>query len=134
MSDWSQDVDSMVFSLIKARFSTKLKTKYPNIRFTNQDSSGSSAKFPTVKIKLTTMNERGQDLENTSINAVDAIFQVDVMTNISQSEANEVMTELLSLFKALRFNISTIPILSKEGDIYRSTMRCRRIIGSNDLL
>lgn len=134
MADWSQDLDSTIFTMVKINFPKTLKDKYPNIRFTSADIVGTPASFPTVKIKVTGMVERGQDLANTTINAVDTTVQVDVLTNTSQSDADRIIGEILSIFKAMRFNITAMPIASQEGDVFRSIMRCNRIIGNGDIL
>lgn len=134
-NEWVEDIDSTIFTLIKINMPEKIKSKYPSIKYTKEDSSSIEAKFPTVKIAVVGMTERGNDLENTSINAIDITFQIDVLSNKNRVETKEIIFAIVDILKMFHFNIRpSMPIPSKEGDIYRYTMRAQRIIGAGDIL
>lgn len=134
MSSWVADLDSTIFTFLKVKFPTILKAKYPNIKFSNEDILRTEAKFPYVKIKIVSMDERGRDLQNNGINAVNVVLQVDVISNNRQRDANEIIYAILDTVKSMRFNIDSLPTEIQEGDIYRSTMRASRVLGSGDIL
>lgn len=92
-----------MFSLIKAKFSTKIKAKYKDLNFTTSDRSSTKPKFPTVYIHMIDSQEVGSDLEGTSIPGVNAAFQVDVSDNQNNSRTDEVAREVLRIMKSMRF-------------------------------
>lgn len=131
---WVSDIPSIVLTKVKYGFSSKLKTKYPNIKFTTSDSSNTAATFPTVYVNKLSSPEQGQDLEGTEIHAILATFQIEVTDNVSQSRANEVIDEVMRIMKAMRFQIVGDPYPDNRDNAYRYVMRCRRVIGALDKL
>lgn len=132
--EWVNRVQSIVFSRVKKETIEKLETKYPDINFTTSEKSMTTPRFPTIVIKQIDSLERGQDLNGNLINAGLFSFQIDVVDNKTQSRANEIMYEVLNGMKKMRFTIVTMPISSITDGVYRSTARCRRLIGSGDIL
>lgn len=135
MANWTMDLENIILTLVKNKFPSDLKTKYglKSTSFTSKDISPTETSFPKVKVKITSMIEMGQDLDNKTINAVDATVQVDVVTNIKQGDANAIIGEVMEILKSMRFNIPTMPISMQEADLFRSTMRARRVIGNGDI-
>lgn len=133
MALWTSDLEGMIFTIIKAKFPEHLKTKYPDIFFTNSNITESDPKFPAIYFHEMSGVEQGNDIENTTVNAVLASYQVDVFSNISQSDAKEVMYAVCEIMKGLRFSIINMPEF-QNTDVYRSTATFRRMIGANDIL
>ena len=79
-------------------------------------------------------SEQGQDLAGTSINAVLAAYQIDILTNTSQREAKEVMSAVMEIMKGMAFTVISMPEFQNTDEVYRSTARFRRMIGANDIL
>lgn len=131
---WVSDIPSIVFTRVKAEGNKALQTKYPNIYFTNVDKTLTNPKFPAILIKEIGSVEQGQDIENTTINAVLSTFQIDVADNQSQSNAKAVMSEIVRIMKSMRFSVVTMPEFQNTDSTYRSTARFRRMIGSGDVL
>ena len=134
VNQWAYDLEKKIFSIVKSRAYEKLKTKYPNVYITDIEKNTSKAVFPTVYIHELSGVEKASDLEGFCINAVQETFQVDVITNTSQSDANKVMAVVADEFKRLCFKITAMPEFEGTGETYRSTMRVRRIISANDIL
>ena len=132
MASWVMDLESTVYTIIKNNFPDRLKTKYPNIYFTNVSKINTEPQFPTVYVHMLPAVEQGADLVAKTINAVLATVQVDVTTNVSASEAREVMSTVLDELKDLGFTVTALPETFVEEDIYRQTMQARRMIGSGD--
>lgn len=135
MVSWVADLDNIIFSIIKAKCYDKLVKDFPNIRLTMEDTTDTPAKFPTAKIKITGLPERGQDLEGNTINAVEPTVQIDILSNKSQKDVDKVMWEIMNIMKSMRFQFpNNLPMSSREGDIYRSMARGTRVIGNGDIL
>lgn len=127
-------IETQVFSLIKAKFSAKIKAKYKDLNFTTSDKSSTKAKFPTVYIHLLESPEIGSDLDGATVNGINATFQIDVTDNQSQTRADEVAKEVLKVMKSMRFKSAGMPFHDNSGDTYRTASRYRRPIGAGDIL
>lgn len=134
VNQWAYDLEKKIFSIVKSRAYEKLKSKYPSVYITDIKKNTSKAVFPTVYIHELPGVEKASDLEGFSINAVQETFQIDVITNTSQNDANKVMAIVADEFKRLCFKVTAMPEFDGTGETYRSTMRVRRIISANDIL
>lgn len=133
VNQWAYDLEKTIYSIVKARATPKLE-KYTPIYFTDIEKNTSKAVFPTVYIHELPGVEKGQDLEGFRINAVQETFQIDVITNTSQSDANKVMSVIIDEFKRMCFKVTAMPEFDGSGETYRSTARVRRIISTTDIL
>lgn len=127
------NTENIVFTRIKATFSEKLKTKYTNLYFTTSDKVQSTPKFPTIYVHELPSLEKGNDLENNEIAGKLSVFQIEVFDNKSQTNASEVMAEVVRIMKSMGFSINEMPY-SDNTDVYRKIARFRRIIGNGDIL
>lgn len=131
---WTSDVCNIVFTRIKTHATKSLGARYPNIYFTTSDKIQAEPRFPSILVKELGSIEQGQDLNNTSINAVLSTFQIDVIDSQSQARANEVMDEVVRIMKGMRFSITAMPEFQNTDSDYRSVARFRRMIGAGDTL
>lgn len=131
---WAYDIESTIYSIVKAKTYLAIKKKYPNLLFTDKGQSDSSPTFPTVYIHMLAPTEQGRTIDGQSINGLLVTFQVDVTTNTSSSDVRWVMSEIAEVFKAMRFEAKPMPETTYADKIYRSTARFRRVIGANDRL
>lgn len=127
-------LETQIFSLVKAKFSTKIKEKYKDLNFTTSDKSSTNAKFPTVYIHFMESPEIGGTLEGTDINGIRATFQIDVSDNQNNSRTDEVAKEVLRIMKSMRFKPNAMPFHNNTGDTYRTVARYQRPIGTGDIL
>ena len=129
------NLETQVFSLIKAKFSPKIKEKYTDLNFTTVDKSISGeTKFPTVYVHMMESPEIGETLEGTVLNGVNVTFQVKSTDNESQTKADEVSKEVLRIMKSIGFKAVGIPFHDNQGNEYCTASRYRRPIGSGDIL
>lgn len=133
-NQWAFDLGTTIFSIVKSKTLTELKSKYPDIFVTDKGKTNGKAVFPTVYIQELSGSERGEDLEGKSINAVLETIQVDVTTNTSRADVNRVMYTVASIFKQMAFTVQSMPDFKYNGETYRKTARFQRIIGANDRL
>ena len=131
---WISNIESMILTRVKVGVEEKIKTKYPNILFTASDRYQGDARFPTVVIRDLGSSERGNDLENTHINAYQCTIQVDVIDNESQNRAKEVSRYVVDEMKKMSFSMVSAPAPDNKSDTYRVVARFRREIGWDDIL
>ena len=130
---WVFELENKIFSILKYKGELALRSKYPNIYFTNSASNQGSPRFPTVYIHELGGVEIGQDLDNISINAVRETIQIEVTTNTTQREAKEVMATILGICKELRFNINQMPEFRNGNTSYTSIARITRVFGDKEI-
>lgn len=131
-NQWAFDLETKIYSLIKARTYTNLKKIYPKIFFTNTDRSSTEPQFPTVYIHELPTGETNTDLENDRINSVIETIQVDVTTNENKNDAKKVLAEITNEFKKMSFTIISMPTFDNDKTIYRATARFRKVINATD--
>ena len=131
---WTKDVESIVYTRIKSIVGKKLKTKYPDLYFTNSDKVPTDPKFPTVYIHELSGTENARDLEGNEVNSTITSFQIEVTENDSQSVAKDVMYEVIKVFKDMKFSVIMMPEFQNMGGYIRCVSRCRRTIGKSDIL
>lgn len=134
MAQWTANLESYVITIVKTKFSDKLKKKYPNIFFTTEEKNTSSPKFPTVYIHNISGIEEGRTTELKDFNAVNLTIQAEVTTNKDSLSAKEVINEVQEIIHDIGFTIMGIPITTQDGNLYRSVIRARRRIGDGDTL
>lgn len=128
------DIESRVFSRIRNKYPTELKTKYPDTYFTTSDRVATNPKFPTVYVHEMNPTEEAQDLENMTLNAITSTFQIEVTDNSSMSNATEVMNYVVGVMKTMRYGVISMPEFSNTTSVFRKVARFRRVIGSGDVL
>lgn len=142
---WTMKIPSIVFSRIVSDFSEDLKTEYDMQKikvngnetwrnFSTSQVSETAPIFPYITVIELPGQERGQDLEGTSINAALFTFQVDVFSNKSDSIAKNCMGEVARIMKTMRFSVNQMPSFDSKPQEYRMVARFSRVIGSSDLL
>ena len=127
-------LESQVYTRIKTQFPSKLKEKYKNINFTTENKVDALPRFPTVYIHEMPGMETGADLQGGTINAVWSSFQIEVTTNTKQSDAKEVMDEVMKIMKKMRFQVISMPEFQNTDSTYRRVARFRRMIADDDIL
>lgn len=133
-NQWVYDFENTILSLVQSLSYPKLKTKFPQIKFTTEEEHDTPAVFPTVYIHLLPPVEQGQTLDGTCINGMLATVQVYVTTNTDKSDAIEVMSVVSDVFKKMRFQGNELPEFKDSNKMHKSIARFRRIVGASDKL
>ncbi len=127
-------LESIIFTQIKARFSSKIKSKYKDLTFTTEEESKTTPKFPNVYVYLMPGIETELTLERTAIEGGLFTFQIKVTDNQNQTRVKEVMGEIIKIMKSLSFYMVAMPAYENTKDTYWSTARFRRQIDRYDYL
>ena len=112
-------LESQVYTRIKTQFPSKLKEKYKNINFTTENKVDALPRFPTVYIHEMPGMETGADLQGGTINAVWSSFQIEATTNTKQSDAKEVMDEVVKIMKKMRFQVISMPEFQEAPSTFK---------------
>lgn len=136
---WNNDIPSIVFTKMKLYTSKKLNERYPNkynsTNYTRQSRSQTNAKFPTIMFKGLQGAETGADLNGDTVNVVISYFQIDVITNTSQTDAYNIADVVMEAMKTMRYQLVGDLIIDDSGEsTYRVISRYRRLIGHDDVL
>ena len=134
-SKWIDDRINAMYSHVRSRTLSALKSKYPDLNFTEDDTSNTKAKFPTVYMFFD-WTERQSTLDGGVINAVymQCRTQISVTKAQGNNVAREVNTCVRDLLTELGFKTSggTLPIQS--GDVKIMVTNYQREVGFSDPL
>lgn len=132
---WTKDVFTSVYSRITANGKIRLKSKYPKITFTNSTPKSKITSFPTVIISELDSSDTAQTLEGDTVNATYSNIQIEVITNSSQQDADNVADVCYDLISAMRYGATLRPLPSSTQDNeYRNVARYRRLVGKDDII
>ena len=132
-NNWFFDIENVVFTNIKVNATKKLKDKFPKINFTTSNRTQGNPIYPTVYIHENAGSEKGNDLENKTINAVESNIQIEVITDTSKDDAKKIASVCADIMKNMSFDITSLPAFEEGSSYYRLIMRCSRIFGNADL-
>jgi hypothetical protein len=133
---WLTDKQAEIYTIVKVRAEKNLKSKYKDIRFTQDDSAQLDPQFPTVYIHYLPGRELARDLEGDTINAYSCDVQIDVTVSKAQGKtaAEKVTDEVVEQFKKLLFAMRGTPAFVATGsDTKQLSTRMNRVIGSDDV-
>lgn len=132
---WQDEILYIVFNRIKDDEEIqKIQEKYIDFKPTTSLVSQTRPTFPALVLQQLETPETGQDLDNTTVNAVMAGFQIDVIDNLpTRGRVNEITAIVQRIMKSMRFNVTRQPDMDTQ-DEKRSILRATRVIGSGDTL
>lgn len=131
---WTSELGARIFTIVKTSLiDNGIMERYPTLQFVSPDKQYIPSEFPTVWIREIQSIEMGNDLDNTTINAVSENIQVDVISRERQI-SRRVMSEVVVEFKKLRFNVNALPLLREDELKAYCFARFNRTIGYNDVL
>lgn len=145
MAIWTSDISITVYNRVLNEFFKNSMTRYgmtamkvgnyivcPN--FSTSQISEAAPKFPYATFIELPGQERGQDLEGSSINAALFTFQWDVIHNAKEDIPKQIMNDIVPIMKSMRFQLTAMPSFESKPQEYRRIARFSRVIGENDPL
>ena len=130
---WTKYIKSIVFTRIKTEGTAKLKATFPDIYFTTSNKVPTNPKFPTVYLKKLQGAEKGRTLDGKTLNGVLASFQIDVIDNKSDNNAENVADVIGDIMKSMRFEMVGDPFPNSQStEEYRFTARYQGVIADED--
>jgi len=137
-TDWVFSIEPKIYTIIKTRLENALKTTYPDLYITQQEKLNDETSLPTIFIKMLDSPEIGADLDNTTVNALMATFEVHITiakngTDNGLAGMRKLASAVLENFKKLRFNVIFRGEINREtSDTYSFISRYRRVIGAEE--
>lgn len=131
---WAINLESLIYSKIKAKLTANLKEKYPQLNVTMDTQIREDAKHPTVLVQFLSMYERGNTLEGNLICGVDMQIQINVYVTKKQgfAVAREVECEVIDAMKSMFFNSTMQQVEFDTDEILTSILRFDRVFGQAD--
>ena len=125
--------------LILTHFKTRLKKLIPDgqfkkLKITNSNSDIAPTELPAICLEEVSSMETGENLDNTSINAVMETIQVTIYHNGQMKDVKQLMNASVLAMKQMRFGAVMTPIYTTNHDMKTGIARFRRIIGESDSL
>lgn len=123
--------------LILTHFKTRLKKLIPDgqfkkLKITNSNSDIAPTELPAIWLEEVSSMETGENLDNTSINAVIETVQITVFYNGQMKDVKKLMNASVLAMKQMRFGAIMTPIYTTNHDMKTAVARFRRIIGESD--
>lgn len=126
---WFSKIFNLVYTKVKKQMIANLNC---NLNFTSGGVNDTPSKFPTVYIAELPGVEIGRDINNQDINAIEENIRIFVYSNKGQTECKKIMMEAVLQMKALRFNITAMPLFSQNGNIVNGVATFNRVVGRGD--
>jgi hypothetical protein len=126
---WFSKIFNLVYTKVKNQMIANLNC---NLNFTSGGVNDTPSVFPTVYIEELPGFEIGRDIDNRDINAVEENIRIYVYSNKGQTQCKKIMMEAVLQMKALRFNITSMPLFSKNGNIVNGVATFSRVVGRGD--
>lgn len=134
-SQWIEDRIDTIYTRVKRNAVKALKSDYPDINFTMDDSENDNAKFPTVYMFFDAA-ERMSTLDGGAINAV--YMTVRTKVSVTKTDGNDAAREVNAIVRdelvGLGFMASGSPIPTVSGDVKVINANYQRMVGHNDPL
>lgn len=129
--NWFLNLKAILFTHFEKKVRDTLDGAFPNIFFTIEDSNTEPTKLPSVLFAELTPLETGNNLDNTSVNAIWETIQVTVYSN-QRSDVKKIMGACMTAMKSLRFNVTGFPLYETNHDIKFGVARFRRLVAERD--
>lgn len=136
-SEWIDKRINAIYSHVRSRTISKFKSKYPDIRFTQDDAENIDAIFPTVYMFFDFV-ERQSTLDGGVINAVYMTIRTQVSVKDDSSQGNNTAREINAKVRdelcGLGFFTSSGAIPTRSGGIKILVANYQRMVGHDDPL
>lgn len=132
---WFSEIESTIFTTLEYKLALAEDAPYPELNCTTSSQNESLenvADFPTLYVHLLPLVVIGNDLENTTINAVNATVELQVYSDKSENQCRKIMTDAIMELKKLHFNVPMLPDPQTSDKKYFAIARCSRVIGNGD--
>ena len=131
---WFASLESRLCTIFETLVTDLLSETEYTPYFGMEAQSNTDAEFPYFYFHELPSAEYGGDLQNDAIHAVLENIEVQVSANTSRQDAKLLSSYAMLALKEMRFEVYLSSDLGQSGNVYRSVIRCRRMIGSEDSL
>ena len=125
-------LENIVTTQLRVRVPKLTDNQFPKMSFTNEVSDNTPS-FPNVYVHELEPSEVGCSIPNEVIHAIRDTIQIEVLTNVSKTEARTVINACVKAMKTLRFGLVTGPVYTKINNVHRFVVRMRRVVANGDV-
>lgn len=132
---WFSEIESTIYTILQYKLTYVDDAPFPDLNCTTSSQSESLEgvnDFPTLYVHMLPPTEIGNDLYNEDVAAIRATFELQVFSDISESECRKIMNACILEMKKLRFNVSLFPDPQTSDKKYYAIARFTRVIASGD--
>lgn len=133
MDNWFAEIESKVFTQVTYMLSEREDAPYPELKCTTA-SQNTVVNFPTLYLHELQAVEAGNDLHNTSVNAVVSTIEIQVWSNESGKKCKDILTSAIVEMKRLKYNVTMFPDIITDKSIAWGVARFKRMVGSGDTI
>ena len=131
---WIERITPMVMTILTVKLNAKYHDKYPDgINVTNKNQNMTAADLPCVYVQELSMMELARELEPGEYSAVQSDLQIEVYSNMSQTEAKQIANAVTDIMSDYGYGAMSLPYPMNGNGIYRTVSRFRRTVGSDDV-
>lgn len=130
---WFLKVLPNVFTQVEYMLAGRKDAPYPKLNCTTK-SENTITKFPTLYLHELQPIEEGQDLVNDGVTAVYSTMEIQVWSNINETECKEILADAIMEMKRFGFSVTMFPSVQTDNKIAWGAVRFRRMIGAGDAL
>lgn len=131
--NWFSEIESRIYTQVSYMLTERDDAPYPDLKCTTV-SQNTVVNFPTLYLHELQPVEAGNDLDNTTVNAVLSTIEIQVWSNESEKHCKDILTAAIVEMKRLRFNVTMFPNVTTDNKIAWGVARFRRMIGAGDSL
>lgn len=131
--DWFSKIESTVFTQIEYMMTGCADAPFPGLHCTTK-SQTTITNFPTLYLHELEPVERGQDLDNVTVNAVMSTIEIQVWANTTETDCKSILYKAITEMKRMRFNVIMFPSVTTSNKVAWGVARFRRMIGGGDTL
>ena len=127
---WFAEIEDKVFTFVQY----EMKKKHPELNCTTVVANDTPSTFPTLYIHELSPAEMGNDLDNTTINAVLSTMEIQVWTNTKETDCKKIISDAIAVMKQLRYSVSMFQNVTTLSNTQMGIARFRRVVGQGDKL
>lgn len=129
---WFTELENKFYTRIKYQLKDRSEAPFPKLNCTTVNQVSTPSKFPTLYLHELKPVEMGSDLYGKQIAALLYTLEIQVYSNVSETDAKEIMAQVIAEMKKMSFEVREFPDVSTNNKISTAIARFRRIIAYAD--
>ena len=130
---WFAELSGLITTHFKARIKSLIPIElFRKLKITTSNSDIAPTELPAIWLEEVGSIETGENLDNTSVNAVIETVQITVFHNGQMKDVKKLMNASVLAMKQMRFGAIMTPIYTTTHEMKTGVARFRRLIGEGD--
>lgn len=130
---WFLNILPFIFTQVDYMLTKRDDAPYPKLNCTSK-SQNTITQFPTLYLHELQPIEAGNDLVNDGVNAVISTMEVQVWSNVSETECKAILADAVLEMKRFGYSVTMFPDVRTNNKISWGAARFRRTIGAGDTI